>query len=83
MSPWLRYLQWIPGIRKICYRWSVTQAFDVTEQLRLGIRYFDFRVSHRGKFQFEIVHGLYGSEIGNLLVEIVRFLESHPKEVLL
>ena len=31
--------------KDLIYRWSVTQNLNVTQQLQLGIRYFDMRVA--------------------------------------
>ena len=48
-------------VKKIIYKWSVTQSLDVTQQLERGIRYFDFRTAPKGEEREpHFVHGFYG-----------------------
>ncbi|CAH1784348.1 unnamed protein product [Owenia fusiformis] len=62
--------------------WSATQESTILEQLQLGIRYFDLRVAkHHGLIFGE--HGLFTGEIWKYLGIIKKFLEDHPKEVVL
>lgn len=50
-----------------------------------GIRYFDLRVSllshSESESEIRIVHGLYGNDINQVLLTVLEFLNSHPKEV--
>ncbi|XP_072174789.1 PI-PLC X domain-containing protein 3-like [Diadema setosum] len=70
--------------RKIVHNWSVTQSLDFQQQLQLGIRYFDFRVSFcRDRNGFFFVHGLHGNEVCEGLRTIKAWLDDHPKEVVL
>ncbi|GAB0097076.1 PI-PLC X domain-containing protein 3 [Sergentomyia squamirostris] len=73
--------KFIPCIVK---RWAVTQKLSLMNQLRSGIRYFDFRISfrpHDKKYYF--VHGLYCEEIINSLKDVRDFLDNHPEEVII
>ncbi|XP_791466.2 PI-PLC X domain-containing protein 3-like [Strongylocentrotus purpuratus] len=70
--------------KKIIHRWSVTQALNFKQQLDLGIRYFDFRISPwPGKEGFYFEHGLYGLLVSDGLREINDWLNEHPREVVI
>lgn len=78
----MQNLSWLPGFKGIVYRWSVTQHYHTLEQLDNGIRYFDFRLSRPpDEDTIKVVHGLYGSEVGPILADMVDWLEKHPREV--
>lgn len=48
-----------PSIRQLVKNWSCCQQISIGEQLKLGVRYFDFRVAYRlESAEFHIVHGL-------------------------
>ena len=34
-------------VKREVYRWSVTQSYNITQQLQIGIRYFDLRVLYK------------------------------------
>lgn len=66
------------------HSFSVTQEKDIFDQLMDGVRYFDFRIGLRNEDeQFYIVHNLYGPKINFVTEQIVSFLSSHPKEILI
>ncbi|KAL3853635.1 hypothetical protein ACJMK2_017165 [Sinanodonta woodiana] len=70
--------------RQVMLSWSKTQDMTLTEQLFAGIRYFDFRVASRQETtDLYLVHGFYAEKVETSLKEIYKFLESHPKEVVL
>lgn len=72
-----------PG-RDVIYRWSMTQNLTAEQQLNSGIRYFDIRISREsssGKVCF--IHGLYGADVITCLEDIKKFLDNHPKEVVI
>lgn len=72
-----------PG-RDVIYRWSMTQNLTAEQQLNSGIRYFDIRISREsssGKVCF--IHGLYGADVIPCLEDIKKFLDNHPKEVVI
>lgn len=60
-------------------RWARTQSFSTEEQLRVGVRYFDFRVSKKGD-EFYFVHGLYCVDVETPLEKLRNFLNDHPEE---
>ncbi|WKY03603.1 hypothetical protein Q1695_004950 [Nippostrongylus brasiliensis] len=70
-------------------RWAVTQSSEIIEQLRLGVRYLDLRISYppsklrTSNTDFRVVHGLYGAHLNELLADVNSFLEENPKEVVL
>ena len=64
----------------ILKRWGVCQHSDIRDQLKIGIRYFDFRLG-KVNDEIRILHGLYGEEISNILKVINEFLEEHMDEV--
>jgi len=82
---WIRWLGRWPFVRRIIYRWSITQNSNIMEQLKLGIRYWDLRVckSDYGSKEIRFVHGLYGTSVEEVLLMMREFLEKHRGEVLL
>lgn len=73
-----------PITRKIVRKWSVTQNLSFVDQLELGIRYFDLRVSTwDGRADLFFVHGLFGGKVKSGLEEIMLWLQTHPKEIVL
>ena len=70
--------------KDIINRWSLSQAYDIPEQLSAGIRYFDLRISSKPNSEdIYGIHGLYGIKLETLLENIKTFLDAHPKEVVL
>ncbi|CAF3576888.1 unnamed protein product [Rotaria sp. Silwood1] len=76
-------------IHPIIKSWSITQNKTFTEQLYMGIRYFDLRVCRTtdknlcSKSPFTFTHGLLGGLVRESLEEINEFLNTHPKEIIL
>lgn len=79
----LKYLEFLgPIIKYFMVNWSRTQAYNATEQLMSGIRYFDLRVAtKKGTTDLYFVHGLYSDNVQIVLSDMVKFLESHSREV--
>jgi hypothetical protein len=72
-----------PG-RDVIHRWSVSQILTVEQQLNSGIRYFDIRISRHttsGKVCF--IHGLHVADVIPCLEDMKKFLNNHPKEVVI
>lgn len=70
--------------KSVIHSWSVTQSMKIYEQLVAGIRYLDIRVAFREiDKEIRIVHGLYGCPISEIFVDIEKFIEEHPKEVII
>ncbi|CAM4968825.1 unnamed protein product [Rotaria socialis] len=86
----------LPNLRRVALliypiikNWSMTQDRTFTEQLHMGIRYFDLRVcrttdkSLQSRSLFTFTHGLLGNLVSDGLEEINRYLNKHPKEIIL
>lgn len=70
--------------KTVAHRWSQTQDRTFIEQLHLGIRYFDLRISARPGFEeLYLVHGFYGDTVRICLTSINAWLDLHPKEIVL
>ncbi|XP_067002810.2 PI-PLC X domain-containing protein 2 [Anabrus simplex] len=71
-------------IKPLLLKWAVTQSSSIAEQLRTGVRYLDLRVAScpKGK-QIHVVHGLYGGQIYDILIEVDMFLRSHKHEMVI
>lgn len=62
-------------------RWAVTQRYDVVDQLKSGVRYFDLRICmKRPENKFYFVHGLFSEEITEPMEQLKNFLRTHPRE---
>jgi hypothetical protein len=72
-----------PELKRFFARWSKAQDKTIMEQLEAGIRYFDLRVLRRSDGEFYIVHGMYSDNINNVFADVNRFLENHPKEIVI
>ncbi|XP_052801861.1 PI-PLC X domain-containing protein 3-like [Mya arenaria] len=69
---------------KISHRWTVTQSLSITEQLDAGVRYLDIRVTARQGDREDLnVYFRNGPNIIIILKEIRRWMDLHPKEVIL
>lgn len=81
-EPIFQKLRWLgPCLTHLMSRWSITQSLDTTQQLNMGIRYFDLRIATRDDDEIYFVHGLYADNVRGPLDEIKSFLETHPREV--
>ncbi|KAJ8350860.1 hypothetical protein SKAU_G00259900 [Synaphobranchus kaupii] len=74
-----------PLIRPFVYKWSITQEYDVKEQLDAGVRYFDLRIARRPNDRSSdlyFYHGVFTTvTVETVLKEIREWLDSHPREV--
>lgn len=67
---------------QVIHRFSITQKFNVYEQLLLGARYLDIRVGLRPEDKhFYIVHNLYGPRLEIILDQVVRFIAQNEREI--
>lgn len=65
------------------YRWSVTQSYNISQQLQLGIRYFDLRILYKDpEDKLYTYHGLIGAPLEKILAQMATFLQRHEKEVI-
>ena len=65
---------------------SRAQSKSIAEQLQLGIRYFDLRVSPwkgPGGEELRITHAIFGNLIADVLSDIAAFAADHPHEILI
>ncbi|WP_153766862.1 hypothetical protein [Endozoicomonas sp. OPT23] len=69
-------------IKDIVKAWSITQTLNTYNQLKSGIRYLDIRARMVNGTLYT-AHGLLGATIADMLDEIRRFLDEHPKEVVI
>lgn len=69
-------------VKSIIFRWSTTQHSSVLDQLNLGIRYLDFRIA-KIQEKYRILHGLYGTDIFEILDDIQSFLANHCNEIVI
>ncbi|XP_054268613.1 PI-PLC X domain-containing protein 2-like isoform X1 [Macrosteles quadrilineatus] len=70
--------------RRVIHRWCATQELTLLQQLNLGIRYLDLRISTKeGDTKLYAVHGLYGDEIYPHLQTLNNFLEEFPEEIII
>jgi hypothetical protein len=79
-----------PGARGIFFfihnmvlTWGKTQYRNLYEQLNLGVRVFDLRVSYNKKGVGYIAHGLVSMKWNDALDQIRKFVIIHPKEIIL
>uniref|UniRef100_H0ZK50 Phosphatidylinositol specific phospholipase C X domain containing 1 n=1 Tax=Taeniopygia guttata TaxID=59729 RepID=H0ZK50_TAEGU len=74
-------------VHPIIMKWSITQVLTVTEQLEAGVRYLDFRIAHKANdpsMNLYFVHMVYTTvTVQDILREILRWLETHPQEVVI
>ena len=82
----------IPGSHDSAAYWAntsnesaQTQAFDIEDQLILGIRFFDFRVICKGAGDLQLWHGLINLDmkLSQALDRINSFLLAHPDEAVI
>ena len=77
-----RYLSLL--IKPIIFNWSMNQEDSIKDQLNGGIRYIDLRVAtKRSDHRVYFLHGLYGAEITQPLVEVKDWLDTHPGEIII
>ncbi|MFA8449947.1 MAG: hypothetical protein ACEPOW_04570 [Bacteroidales bacterium] len=79
ISEWTLSVQKEVG-REVLAAFSMNQNLDVKEQLRQGIRYFDFRLESYESTIFSF-HNFLSSEIEPVLDEFSHFAANHPKEI--
>ncbi|XP_062306766.1 PI-PLC X domain-containing protein 1 isoform X1 [Osmerus eperlanus] len=73
--------------RPAIFRWTTTQDKCIVDQLSMGIRYFDLRIAHKPNDPSDTLyftHIIYTYvTVLAALSEVVEWLESHPKEVVI
>ncbi|XP_034947085.1 PI-PLC X domain-containing protein 3 [Chelonus insularis] len=70
--------------RPIIFNWSVTQYESVIQQLNGGIRYLDLRLASKPTDnEIYFVHGLFGDEVSQHLINISNWLVIHSSEIII
>ncbi|XP_028392086.1 PI-PLC X domain-containing protein 3-like [Dendronephthya gigantea] len=70
--------------KDLLYRWSVTQAQTIGEQLRSGVRYLDMRISFEpSQNELYVAHSLVGAKLADILMQIKNFVNKFKKEIIL
>ncbi|XP_036396981.1 PI-PLC X domain-containing protein 1 isoform X1 [Megalops cyprinoides] len=73
--------------RPAIYRWATTQERSIVEQMKAGIRYFDLRIAHKPSDTSDdlyFTHVIFTfSTVVEALEDIARWLDCHPKEVVI
>ena len=78
----LRYLGQAP--KQFASDWSRTQALNIRQQLKLGVRYLDLRVSKcQQDNRYYIAHTFCGPLLKDVLKEVHDFLTEHHGEYIL
>lgn len=71
-------------IKKIINDWTLTQNITIREQLTLGVRRFDFRISHCDIVNdFFVMHTFACQPLLNILMDIKIFIDNNPTEVII
>lgn len=63
-------------------KWTKAQHYSIREQLEMGVRSFDFRVSH-AQGQFYLTHTFICVPLQEVLQDMRRFMDAHPEEALI
>lgn len=82
-NKWLKILQILRKLKcidRIAREWTLTQELNITQQLELGIRFFDLRVMYDvGKEAFYFAHTLNCILADEWLNEVKSYLDAHPE----
>lgn len=62
--------------------WTKTQSTTITEQLNMGVRYFDMRICVHND-TFYTIHSLFAQRVSDIIEEIKVFCIDHPLEKIL
>lgn len=77
----------VPGVLKLLpskmIRWCKTQNHTIGEQLQMGVRFFDFRISIEPNKELYLAHGLRGEKLADALWQIRAFCKIHPHEIVI
>ena len=88
LPAWLRGVnEWTYGVATrpftgIMVGWGEAQGLNIYDQCRRGSRYLDLRVVH-DKGEYFTAHGMAGTSYRDILCQVCKFLDDHPKEVVI
>ena len=72
----------LPPVRKFLDNWTICNSSSIFDQLRLGIRHFDLRISwNRRDQKFYVTHTFTCVQFEHILQQFLAFLIDHPKEI--
>lgn len=81
---WTYWFMSLPGAEDVVKNWMTTQSYTLTDQLNLGIRKLDLRVSyHTESDTYYFTHTFAGIKAQDGLYQISRFLHIHSSEVVI
>lgn len=63
--------------------WAICQKLTVSEQLKAGVRYLDFRVCEDYAGRLFLCHRVYAADFLAVLDEVREFLDTHTKEIVI
>lgn len=70
-------------VRRIAAKWAKAQPTSIAQQLVDGIRYFDLRPGYDDEDdRFKIHHGLFSTNIDDVLQAFKEFTEQYPQEII-
>ena len=70
-------------IRPIVSKWVQCQGKSIEEQLKSGVRMFDFRVAKDAKGEIYLAHSLLCQPLAKSLEAIKAFKKEHPEEIII
>lgn len=76
-----KLLHKIPYVKKRIEKWSITQDYSITDQLKMGIRAFDLSISYV-KDSYWISSKFIHQSLNTVLDQLQDFIQTHPSEVI-
>ena len=81
-SPYARFNKLHRVSQQLVYQWAKTQHHPVHTQLQDGIRYLDLRIEKTSS-GWKTFHGLLSNCFIDVLDDIARFANDHPREIVI
>lgn len=78
----IRFVQKLMFFSSFLANWSICQEQSIYNQLKMGIRSFDWRVTKIND-TYRLHHTFVGSDLNSYLNEYVRFFKEHPNEFII
>lgn len=77
------FARFLPFVSKPIEDWTITQNWNIYDQLKHGIRYFDFRISYmENEDEFYITHTFTCEKLADVLYSIKDFMDVYEEEVI-
>ena len=74
--------KYVKPLRDYINKWTINQTLSIDEQLNIGVRAFDIKISYFND-KFYVTHTFVSQELEPILQTFNTFLDSHTKEVLI